>query len=333
MTNIRRLPGLFPAPLAEELRNYIEGAQWKYGWRSNKAMGFAHWNHDLAHAGPDNGKDVSAKLPNVFQRAWNYLKQEHFPDSALVRCYANAHTFGVEGYPHTDSRREADRTVVMYLNHEWKREWGGETLIYGREGIAHAELPRFNSGLLFPSNAWHTARGVTRICPELRLTLMFKFAPNGVDPLRDQLQDFMEEVGAGKKSHSGGTLAGHLLRTYDLLKAAGESRDVCCAGAAHSLFGTNAFRNPCLQRGDDRRLIELIGREAFELVRLFSVVDRPGTLERQDRPLALTEGGTVEVTDKQLTQLSVLEAANLADQRGLKGYPRLHTLWASKELS
>ena len=328
---IQRYSNVFPELLANALANQVSAAGWHHGWRSNSTIGYSHWNHDFAQAGHENGLDISTRLVGAVRGAWEFLKTEHYPNSTLIRCYANAHTYGVEGYPHTDSDRSGDRTLVVYMNRHWRREWGGETMIYDGDTISHAELPKFNYGLEFSGNVWHTARGVTRICPDLRMTLMFKFAPADCDILRDKIQRFLIDIGAYTKRHTKATLAAHLLETYDLLKLANLPDVVCAAGATHSIFGTNAFTDPCLSIGEVSKLEEVVGIDSSNLVRLFATVARPAALEKaaatKDTNLLLTSGGTVSVTEEQLSSLCALEAANLLQQGELGKYPNLQNFW------
>jgi len=237
MHRIDKIEQVFPEDLLKSISEHIDTVPWRYGWASNKGIEFTHWNHSFAPGGAINGLDISDKLPEPILRAWNHLKVNYLGDQALLRCYTNSHTYGVEGYPHTDSRRSVDHTIVIYMNKEWRREWGGETTVYNGNDIQHAELPKYNRGLIFPGAAVHQARSVTRICPAQRITLMFKFAPRGVDIQRDNIQRLLNTVGAEKIKHSGRNLWTHLLNVYDILKAAGYGPTICGAGGLHSIFG------------------------------------------------------------------------------------------------
>jgi 2OG-Fe(II) oxygenase superfamily len=320
-----------PDSIADQLYKYVNDIRWTYGWKSNKSIGHAHWNFDIAGAGTHNGLDVSNRLMGPVLDAWNHIQSTYLKDYILIRCYANAHTYGVEGYPHTDSRRDQDVTVVVYMNKDWKREWGGETVIYNGNDITLASTPAFNRALIFKGNQWHCARGVTRICPDQRRTIMFKCAVANADPTRDNLQKFLHNVGANNKEHRYGNLTNHLLNTYDLLKAAGQNTTTCLAGGAHSIFGTNIFKGACLTLESREQLEAIIGKEATDLVRIFGTIDRPRVLENPAKlvnNLDLTDGGITTVTQEQFDALCAIEAANLYDQNGLDQYPNLKALWA-----
>ena len=328
LSNIQQINNCFPDELANQLNVLISNSDWKYGWRSNNSTGYGHWNVDFTKAGPSNGIDVERRVkPIGLQQAWNHLKNNYFPNATLLRCYANSHTFGVEGYPHTDSIRTCDYTAVIYLNKTWRREWGGETIIYNDNDIEHAEIPKFNKALIFPGSQWHVAKAPSRICPDLRITLMFKFSLEQ-DLLRNKIQEFLIYLGADKIKHNSSNLFNHLLRTYDLLKKHGCSDILCSAGALHSIFGTNIFKTKTLDITQRTLVEKIIGNEATNLVELFSSLDRPNTVELAllTNTLTLnTNDGTLKTVDqKTFDDLCIMEAMNLYEQSSLSKYPELH---------
>lgn len=327
MKSIRQIETLFPADLANKLEAYVANAPYKYGWPSNKNIGYSHWNYSIVKGGALNGLEVADKLPPLLAEAWEHLQKHYLGEQTLIRCYTNAHTFGVEGYPHTDSIREHDHTVVVYMNREWKREWGGETMLYDGYNIVHAELPKFNKGLVFKGNQYHTARSVSRICPELRRTLMFKFAPKNIDPKRDRIQSFLTHCGADDIKHSGRNLSVHLLSTYDILKAGGYDDITCAAGGLHSIFGTNIFQHEAVSTEHRDIVTKIFNEEVIQLVELFRDIKRPGTLEEALKNNTLivetNDGKTKELNKSQLNSLCAIEAANLSDQKSLKNWPHI----------
>lgn len=334
---MKQIAQVFPDQILTPIDKLIRSVPWRYGWASNKSIEFTHWNHDFTSAPVYNTMDVSAELPPALAQAWSYLQAQYLGPAALLRCYTNSHTYGVEGYPHTDSRRSADHTLVVYMNRHWQRDWGGETIVYSGNTIVHAELPGYNKGLVFPGAETHQARSVTRICPAQRITLMFKFAPPEVDPVRDQIQTFVHAQGLHKITHSGRNLASHLLNTYDILSADGHDQATCSGGAMHSIFGTNVFRTNKFDHDNPDHLAlvtDLVGAEAAELAVLFSTVDRPGTLEaalRNSVTTVTTRSGTqLELNQAQLNKLCAIEAANLSDQKSLKKWPCLAQLFTDQ---
>ena len=211
------------------------------------------------------------------------------------------------------------------MTKHWQRDWGGETTIYHGDNIAHAELPKYNAGIIFHGDQWHSARAVTRICPSQRITLMFKYAEHGTDPMRDEIQKFLTLLGCESVKHSGRTLWTHLLNVYDILKQHGHSQEVCSAGGLHSIFGTNAFKHQMLNINQRHVVVNLIGEDATKLVELFHAVKRPNTLEsaikNNSLVVELNTGVKKTLTQNELNSICAIEAANLADQKSLKNYP------------
>jgi hypothetical protein len=213
------------------------------------------------------------------------------------------------------------------MTKHWQRDWGGETTIYHGDKIAHAELPKYNAGIIFHGDQWHSARAVTRICPSQRITLMFKYAPLNTDPIRDELQKFLTLLGTDKVKHSGRNLWTHLLNVYDILKANGHEQATCSAGGLHSIFGTNAFKHQMLNINQRHIVVNLIGEPATKLVDLFHIIKRPHTLEsaikNNSLEVELNSGVKKILTQNELNSICAIEAANLADQKSLKNYPNI----------
>lgn len=300
--------------------HHINSANWSYGWPSNTDIPFGHWNVDFTRTPKNNPTDVSATLPNEIVSVWKAVNQSFFNGKAkLVRCYANRHTFGTEGYIHTDTTRKEDQTCVVYMDKEWDANWGGETAFYDKDvtEIVKATLPKYGRTVVFAGDIPHCAKPVTRICPKVRTTLMFKVTidPKAVYQSEELLTDFLTEIGANAIPHKHGTLADHLIRTYHLLKAVGAGDILALAGGLHSVYGTSTFKYNLLAEGN-RIVASRFGPEVDRIVRLFSAQNRPSSLEIPDGSL----------DDLDLFLLRCIECANLHDQNELNptAYPNLH---------
>lgn len=173
---------IFPVDMVNGAAALLDSSGWKYGWHSKEGIEYTHWHHEILGGGPKNTENKESRLVERAQRyghilsIWQFLKHERLGGQAeLLRCYANLHTYGVEGYPHKDSLRPGETTAIVYLNKEWTPEWGGETALYDDKGeIVRSVVPRYGRLLLFPSEMLHAARGVTRLCTESRKTLIYK---------------------------------------------------------------------------------------------------------------------------------------------------------------
>lgn len=335
--SIQTFNNFLPPDILNKIDQLIVDQGWQYGWRSRSkhdtGIPFGHWNIDFAKSGSDNGFDVSDRLPESLSLAWHHIQEKYCPAARLIRCYANGHTYGVEGYPHTDTIRLGNKTLLIYLNQDWNRDWGGETVFYNGDEVLHAELPKRNKAILFEGSVAHVAKGVSRACPALRVTLMFKLAvPESFDTVRDQIQEFLSTVKADDAAHSANNLTGHLLRTYDYLKRAGQPQHVCNAGAVHSIFGTNIFDwKDRLGYDDQPRIAAVVGETAARLANIFSKIPRPGVLEsfidEFNGTIITLDSGQVAVSQEDFDALCAIEAANLYDQKGLEPYPKLAKLW------
>ena len=176
--------GVILRPMAEAVLRHLEGLGWNYGWKSTGKREFAHWHVDLCSSGVSrfNRSDVTAELDHVIRPVWEVLAATVMREHPVpVRAYANLHTYGIEGYPHTDSEEDLDRTAVLYLTPEWHRDWGGETAFYEGPEIICAVMPKMARLVTFRSSIFHAARGVTRICPKMRPVLVFKARPADVE--------------------------------------------------------------------------------------------------------------------------------------------------------
>lgn len=94
-----------------------------------------------------------------------------------LRVYANAHTYGVEGYVHRDSSDPVSYWTTVYFAHSrWNVNWGGELVFFddSEDEIVHSVYPRPGRIIIFPGFLRHCARGVSRECPDLRISIVIK---------------------------------------------------------------------------------------------------------------------------------------------------------------
>jgi SM-20-related protein len=176
---IRCYDNKIPEDILAECICEIERRGWQYGWRSNKMLGFGHWNIVLSDSKVER-EEVYHEVAPCIQALWDYIQPRFMPTTpVLVRAYANAHTYGVEGYVHKDSKFKEDQTVIIYYEKGWKAEWAGETIFLNDEedNIIRAILPKYGRMTIFPGNIKHAGRGVSRICPVARRVLVLKGRP------------------------------------------------------------------------------------------------------------------------------------------------------------
>lgn len=337
MTPPQVIDNFLPADSYKQLLAYVQGQPMRYGSKSNsKTDPHGHWSWKPIHDNQKNLADLTFTLPLVLLGAWKEVNQRIDGDTnrAVIRCYANGYTYGTDGYFHTDSDREDEKTIILYMCDRWEGDWAGET-VWGTAGIA---MPWPNRALILPSNAAHAARAVSRKCNVLRTTLMFKTRPRR-DQGFERLSQWLVDRGALGMDHSNGTLHDHLVRVYWLLIKKGLPIDLAYAGGLHSIYGTNAYAKQLVMPTPNTRGIvaSQFGKEAEALAYLFSVLDRPRTLEsamgfeqRAALPslLRMRHDQEMSVAPNQLRNLAMIECANLLDQGSLDKWPNLRRIWA-----
>jgi SM-20-related protein len=193
------LDDVMPAKAQNDIYAFLSQSGWNFGWKSkdqSDTYAFFH-RHFGGSRLPDHcttgredaqydcAEELSRTAPALYDM-WLHLQNTALKQHTLRRCYANGHPYGSEGTTHTDSMKPTVFTGVYFPHLEWHPNWGGETILFNQEqtDIISAVYPRPNRLLIFPGTIPHVARGVSRTCPKLRITLMFKFElqEEGGDP-------------------------------------------------------------------------------------------------------------------------------------------------------
>ena len=78
---------------------------------------------------------------------------------------------------HVDSSIKGDKTLIYYMNREWKHEWGGETIFLDDNSKEIEYITPFVPGriIVFDSTIPHSARQQSFAGPLYRFTLAIKF--------------------------------------------------------------------------------------------------------------------------------------------------------------
>jgi len=167
-----------------KVRDYLDLPGWKFGWKScGKTDKYMFWHKHYAGYTKKDGTDAyecgdELKKNSPFLFAfWQQLRAGiFFGRHDLFRCYANGQTYGSDPTLHVDDRSERSYTSIYYSCDQWFPNWAGETVIFNetKDDILCSIYPKPNRLAIFRGSMSHLARGVSRTCPDLRATLMFK---------------------------------------------------------------------------------------------------------------------------------------------------------------
>lgn len=178
--NVQVFDDALPTDLNTQLVRIAPRLGWQYGWRA-KEPAARYWHFEVARGEKENTQDVSENVRKhplkVFSHYVDWLRSEAVPeDSRLLRLYLNAHTYGTDGSPHTDTDRADELTLVLFLNNGWQPAFGGETVVFDEKGdIEKAVVPKANRLLSFPSDRLHAPRPLSKLFTGLRMVLVAKF--------------------------------------------------------------------------------------------------------------------------------------------------------------
>jgi SM-20-related protein len=183
--DIRVIDDTMPSALHEELTGFFSEPIWFYGWKSNakkERAPNAHWNvffaGNLKNEKPGNceAELMGNEFFKPIQEFWQILKTGPLAGHEPVRVYANAHTYGTDGYVHTDSEDINYYSTICYMHSEWHHDWAGELVFFNqdRSDITRAVFPRSGRIVTFHGAVPHCARPLSRDCSALRISLVFK---------------------------------------------------------------------------------------------------------------------------------------------------------------
>jgi len=170
----------------EQMYEFLQRPGWGYGARSHMGNDasrywFKHfagfWEVPMAGLERHTRAEQELSQYPLIEAMWQKVRGS----SRLLRCYANGYPFGAEGGVHKDSTAAEHYTLLYYPHLHWHPDWAGETLFFTENGddLLCAVYPKPNRLVRFPGSIPHVARAISRLCPLLRITLMFKVSsPN-----------------------------------------------------------------------------------------------------------------------------------------------------------
>jgi SM-20-related protein len=164
---------------ALSLEKEILNADWKSHWNYGK-LAETSWNwhqatgNDIRNMG-ENSTDTESLTPNL-QILWETVSKKILEVNPvkhkMERFYMNAHTYGQDGYIHTDD----GSITAIYYPFKWDVSHEGGTSFYNEEQddcIFYCSN-KFNRLILFDAKIPHRAMPMTRDCYKLRSVVVFK---------------------------------------------------------------------------------------------------------------------------------------------------------------
>jgi len=139
--------------------------EWSYGRVSN-----AYSSQKQSRMTRAFDIDVFVKT-DLFIRIDALFKEE----LQLAKAYINYSDHATVSLPHCDGN-EAGPTIMICLNQEWKREWGGYTAVFDHmnsSDVVHTSVPEPGKMTIFKGSLWHTGVPIAHFTdyPRFMLTL------------------------------------------------------------------------------------------------------------------------------------------------------------------
>ena len=172
------------ASLRQELVSFARNIDMEiFGWKSNATNDrFSFWHTHFA--GGDLNSRISCEQELYARngvapitKLWEFLKHGPLEGHLPLRIYANAHTYGSEGYLHTDNEDPDNYFTTIYYAHlKWNSQLGGRNniLLFDQSAKLLGPPSIQNRGdLSLFAAPFLIARSPSRDCPYPRLTLVF----------------------------------------------------------------------------------------------------------------------------------------------------------------
>ena len=166
----------------------VKKLSWKYDYPSEPSKPNKHWHVLCGHNKEEcdaASYDWAHSLFDMFVNKFDFKSKYDVVD--YERIYCNAHTHGIEPHLHID---DGDFTMIYYPRMDWKKEWGGGTLVDDTL-VPYAG----NKLIVFTASLPHKAMPVSRECYQLRTCVVFKC--NVVDQAKETVEFYKNAIEQG----------------------------------------------------------------------------------------------------------------------------------------
>ena len=129
--------------------------------------------------------DISALATmGFFHDSKSAILKKYIPDNfEIFNSYVNLGIRGDQHEAHSDYYwKDGGKTLLLYVNKEWHRNWGGETVFFDDQGVEIEYVTPFVPGriIIFDSDIPHMAKEQSSLGPSYRFTLAIKFVKSNV---------------------------------------------------------------------------------------------------------------------------------------------------------
>lgn len=140
------------------------------GWKLNGSSNSDNEDKLFWYLNVENNKFFNEVL---FCKIKEIIKEYLDEEIVYTRIYLNGHTFGQQGYFHTDDDDLEGRTLLIYCNNSWKVEYCGAT-VFDKGNEIISMYPEPFSAVYFNANIKHFSQPISRDFLGLRITLAYK---------------------------------------------------------------------------------------------------------------------------------------------------------------
>jgi hypothetical protein len=145
-------------------RSLASSTQWSFsGWSGNPLEPYRHWS-------------AYGELKGEIKEIWDCINYSFKLDGFNLkpeRILLNLFNHGDSSWIHKDSEEPNSYTAVIFLNHMWDINWGGDTVLVDGDEIITTFTPQPGKFVLFNSSYEHGARPVSREAPYPRFAIAF----------------------------------------------------------------------------------------------------------------------------------------------------------------
>lgn len=180
MQDILLFENLIEKKVIDSFREFmISQAPWTRGGNSgfNNENGMYHWACPFENM---EESDLYYTAIDMFDLLIQRIEQNSdlkFNPDKVQQIVLNCYEYGNYSGPHKDNLDDENAiSMILYLNTDWKPEWGGNTEFYDEamQRVTSAVSPIGGDVVVFPGNLWHRGGDVSRICTKAKYSITYQ---------------------------------------------------------------------------------------------------------------------------------------------------------------